>query len=96
MEVGLVRQAHSHGAPTARSQSPYDAQRDRLVSNVVGHLSQGVSEPVLERAPPLHRNAVLGGLIHATRCMTWSDELSAPTAVVDRVFGHHKTGATRY
>ena len=27
-----------------------DAQRDRLVSNVVGHLSQGVSEPVLERA----------------------------------------------
>jgi len=27
-----------------------DAQRDRLVSNVVGHLSEGVSEPVLERA----------------------------------------------
>ena len=27
-----------------------DAQRDRLVSNVVGHLSQGVTPPVLERA----------------------------------------------
>ena len=27
-----------------------DDQRDRLVSNVVGHLSDGVSEPVLERA----------------------------------------------
>ncbi len=27
-----------------------DAQRDRLVSNVSGHLSQGVSDPVLERA----------------------------------------------
>jgi catalase len=27
-----------------------DGQRDRLVSNVVGHLSQGVSAPVLERA----------------------------------------------
>jgi catalase len=27
-----------------------DAQRDRLVANVSGHLSQGVSEPVLERA----------------------------------------------
>jgi catalase len=27
-----------------------DAARDRLVSNVVGHLSDGVTEPVLERA----------------------------------------------
>jgi len=27
-----------------------DAQRDRLVSNVVGHLKGGVSEPVLKRA----------------------------------------------
>jgi catalase len=27
-----------------------DGQRDRLVSNVVGHLRQGVSPPVLERA----------------------------------------------
>lgn len=27
-----------------------EAARDRLVSNVVGHLSDGVSEPVLERA----------------------------------------------
>ncbi len=27
-----------------------DAQRDRLVSNVVGHLKKGVSEPVLKRA----------------------------------------------
>ncbi|HBG30817.1 MAG TPA: catalase, partial [Gammaproteobacteria bacterium] len=27
-----------------------DAQRDRLVSNVVGHLKKGVSAPVLERA----------------------------------------------
>ncbi|MDA1356025.1 MAG: catalase [Proteobacteria bacterium] len=27
-----------------------DAQRDRLVSNVVGHLKNGVSNPVLERA----------------------------------------------
>jgi catalase len=33
-----------------------DAQRDRLVSNVVGHLSQGVSEPVLERAVSYWRN----------------------------------------
>ena len=27
-----------------------DAARERLVNNVVGHLSDGVSEPVLERA----------------------------------------------
>ena len=27
-----------------------DAQRDRLVSNVVGHLLDGVTEPVLARA----------------------------------------------
>ncbi|WP_261342524.1 catalase-related domain-containing protein [Botrimarina colliarenosi] len=27
-----------------------DAARDRLVSNVVGHLKQGVTEPVLELA----------------------------------------------
>jgi catalase len=27
-----------------------DAARDRLVSNVVGHLMKGVTEPVLERA----------------------------------------------
>jgi catalase len=26
------------------------AQRDRLVSNVVGHLKKGVTEPVLQRA----------------------------------------------
>ena len=33
-----------------------DAQRDRLVSNVVGHLSQGVTRPVLERALEYWRN----------------------------------------
>ena len=33
-----------------------EAQRDRLVSNVVGHLSQGVSAPVLERAVAYWRN----------------------------------------
>ena len=33
-----------------------DAQRDRLVSNVVGHLSDGVTEPVLERAFEYWRN----------------------------------------
>ena len=33
-----------------------DAQRDRLVSNVVGHLSGGVTEPVLERAFEYWRN----------------------------------------
>lgn len=33
-----------------------DAQRDRLVSNVVGHLSDGVSEPVLKRAFEYWRN----------------------------------------
>ncbi|MEU3185188.1 catalase [Streptomyces sp. NPDC006923] len=33
-----------------------DAQRDRLVSNVVGHLAQGVSRPVLERALQYWRN----------------------------------------
>jgi catalase len=33
-----------------------DAQRDRLVSNVVGHLRDGVSEPVLERAFEYWRN----------------------------------------
>jgi catalase len=27
-----------------------DAARDRLVSNIVGHLLDGVTEPVLERA----------------------------------------------
>ena len=33
-----------------------DAQRDRLVSNVVGHLKNGVSKPVLERAFEYWRN----------------------------------------
>ncbi len=33
-----------------------DAQRDRLVSNVVGHLKNGVSKPVLERALEYWRN----------------------------------------
>jgi len=33
-----------------------DAQRDRLVSNVVGHLKNGVSEPVLQRAFEYWRN----------------------------------------
>ncbi|MEZ5361435.1 MAG: catalase [Bryobacterales bacterium] len=33
-----------------------DAQRDRLVSNIVGHLSAGVSEPVLQRAFEYWRN----------------------------------------
>jgi catalase len=33
-----------------------DAQRNRLVSNVVGHLKNGVTEPVLERALEYWRN----------------------------------------
>jgi catalase len=33
-----------------------DAARDRLVSNVVGHLGNGVSQPVLERAFEYWRN----------------------------------------
>ncbi|GJM22948.1 MAG: catalase [Planctomycetota bacterium] len=33
-----------------------DAQRDRLVANIVGHLSAGVSKPVLERAFEYWRN----------------------------------------
>ncbi|MFE7193395.1 catalase [Kitasatospora sp. NPDC057541] len=33
-----------------------DAQRDRLVSNIVGHLQGGVSDPVLERAVQYWRN----------------------------------------
>ncbi len=33
-----------------------DAERDRLVSNVVGHLKNGVTEPVLERAFEYWRN----------------------------------------
>jgi catalase len=33
-----------------------DAARQRLVSNIVGHLSDGVTEPVLERAFQYWRN----------------------------------------
>jgi catalase len=33
-----------------------DAARDRLVNNIVGHLSKGVSEPVLARAFEYWRN----------------------------------------
>ena len=33
-----------------------DAAQDRLVSNIVGHLLGGVSEPVLERAFQYWRN----------------------------------------
>jgi catalase len=33
-----------------------DGQRERLVSNVVGHLKNGVTEPVLERAFEYWRN----------------------------------------
>ena len=47
-----------------------DAARDRLVSNVSGHLSKGVSEPVLLRAFEYWRNVdkQLGDRIeHAVR-----------------------------
>jgi catalase len=37
-----------------------DAQRDRLVSNVVGHLKNGVTKPVLERALEYWRNVDKG------------------------------------
>ena len=33
-----------------------DAARDRLVTNIVGHLLHGVTEPVLERAFQYWRN----------------------------------------
>jgi catalase len=33
-----------------------DAERDRLVGNVAGHLSNGVSEPVLQRVFEYWRN----------------------------------------
>ena len=33
-----------------------DAARDRLVSNIVGHLLDGVTEPVLQRAFEYWRN----------------------------------------
>ena len=33
-----------------------DAQRDRFVNNVAGHLANGVSEPILERAFTYWRN----------------------------------------
>ena len=33
-----------------------EAERDRLVDNVVGHLRAGVSEPVLQRALDYWRN----------------------------------------
>jgi hypothetical protein len=33
-----------------------DAERDRLVDNVVGHLLDGVSEPVLQRVFDYRRN----------------------------------------
>ena len=33
-----------------------DAARDRLVTNIAGHLLQGVTEPVLERAFQYWRN----------------------------------------
>jgi catalase len=33
-----------------------DAARDRLVNNIVGHLSDGVSEPILKRAFEYWRN----------------------------------------
>jgi catalase len=33
-----------------------DAERDRLVSNVVGHLLDGVTEPVLQRSFEYWRN----------------------------------------
>lgn len=34
-----------------------DAARERLVSDISGHLPDGVSRPVLERAPQYWRNA---------------------------------------
>ena len=33
-----------------------DAERDRLVDNIVGHLLNGVTEPVLQRAFEYWRN----------------------------------------
>ena len=44
-----------------------DAQRERLVNNVVGHLSNGVTEPVLKRAFEYWKNIdeEIGGKIEA-------------------------------
>jgi catalase len=52
-----------------------DAQRDRLVSNVVGHLKAGVSAPVLQRAFQYWRNIdqVIGDRI-AKGCATGSQK----------------------
>jgi catalase len=36
-----------------------DAERDRLVDNVVGHLLDGVSEPVLQRVFDYRRTSTL-------------------------------------
>jgi catalase len=52
-----LRQDDDWGQPgTLAREVMDDAQRDRLVSNVVGHLSNGVSEPILERAFEYWRN----------------------------------------
>ena len=42
--------------PWAERRRTTDGQRGRLVSNVVGHLKKGVSEPVLQRAFEYWRN----------------------------------------
>src|SRR5262249_20946193 len=51
-------QAHTHARalPEMSARGMDNAQRDRLLSNVVGHLKKGVTEPVRARAIEYWRN----------------------------------------
>jgi catalase len=56
VESRLIRRQRSEPTSGGLTRGSNDAERDRLVANIVGHLLDGVTEPVLERAFEYFRN----------------------------------------
>ena len=74
-----------------------DAQRDRFVNNVAGHLAKGVSEPILERAFAYWRNVdkTIGDRIEkATRDVLGGKSQAPGMASAKSISGYHGIPAT--
>jgi catalase len=74
-----------------------DAQRERFVKNVAGHLSDGVSEPILERAFNYWRNVDkdIGDQIEkATRDLLGGTSNSPGMASAESISGYQGIPAT--
>jgi catalase len=74
-----------------------DAQRDRFVKNVAGHLADGVSEPILKRAFAYWRNVdqVIGERIEkATRELVGGESQSPGMASAKSISGYQGIPST--